>query len=68
MLGIIQAVIAHLIVDHISRQIDKKEAAKEAAAKAQAVVGDIGDTRRARLRRAALREQMLGDLLKEAST
>jgi hypothetical protein len=55
-------IAAHLIVDHISRNIDKREAAAKAPPK---VSGDIGSTRRARLRRAALRAQLLGELVGE---
>jgi hypothetical protein len=58
-MDIFDTVFSHLIVDHISRAIDKKEAAKAdaaaaAAAKPAATSGDVG-SHRARLRREALR-------------
>ena len=66
-----QQLALHLLVDHVSRAIDKKEEQKKKAASSlpvsPAVAGlEIGSARRARMRRAAaVRDQLLGELLDE---
>jgi hypothetical protein len=54
MMDIFDTIFSHLVVDHISRSIDKKEAAKAAEA-AKAPAATVGEYRRARLRREVLR-------------
>ena len=63
-----QQLAMHLLVDHVSREIDKKELAVVTPTPPPAAVSGrrrVGSARRARMRRAIMKAQILDELMQE---